>query len=497
MRKRNYVQKLFSWSLLFLLSAFLNPAITAQEASEQDNNLPVSPLLAKKYDLEFRVDIEKREIFSQGFLTVANVGNEKAEELPLILYKDLRVDAIKCQDGNDLKYTQKVVFFPDEPEYKVNYILVKLNELFTPGTERKFYIRYSGTIDESRNTDGYVRDSINSEFTYIRTETNAYPMICYPNYKNRRQTFEHFWTGHPFDYRVKIIVPKEYAAANTGRLIEKTETEKGVQYIYENILGAWRIDIMVAQYACLNDPESKIKMFFFPEDSETAEKAFEFQQKAYRIYTQWFGSLNDTPTGFTIIQTPGWDGGQSDITGVIQSGRISVRSFPGYAHEIAHFWGPNTPEKYRWINEGQASYLQYRLLKEMDDEKELEEGMLRRRKAFTEYIEKYPEARELTLNDYVEKGEGKHDHVMNYHKGAWVYYLLDTVVGEDTFNRIISSLYNDFKGGLVTNEHFIKQAEKISGKKLSKFWQDWIYSSSSTEFLLDNLSLEEMAEKYL
>ena len=182
---------------------------------------------------------------------------------------------------------------------------------------------------------------------------------------------------------------------------------------------------------------------------------------------------------------------------MIQSGRISVRSFPGYAHEIAHFWGPNTPEKYRWINEGQASYLQYRLLKEIGDEKGLEEGMLIRKKVFTEYITKYPEARELTLNDYVEKGKGNHDHVMNYHKGAWVYYLLDKIVGDDTFNRIISSLYNDFEGRLVTNEDFINHAEKVSGKNLSMFWQDWIYSNKSTEFLLEDLPIEEMVKKYI
>jgi len=133
----------------------------------------------------------------------------------------------------------------------------------------------------------------------------------------------------------------------------------------------------------------------------------------------------------------------------------------------------------------------------MGDEKGLEEGMLRRRKAFIDYIDKYPEARGLTLNNYVERGEGKHDHIMNYHKGAWLYYLLDIIVGEDTFNRIISFLYNDFKGSLVTNEDFINQVEKVSGKRLSKFWQDWIYSSKSTEFLLDDLSLEEMAKKYL
>ncbi len=497
MKKRKYAQKLFSWYLFILLSAFLNLAIGAQETAESDKDLLVSPLLVKKYDLEFRVDIKQGKVFTEGYLNVANIGNNETEELPIILYKDLKVDAIKCQNGNDLEFNQNVVSFPDEPENEVNYILVKLNESISPGTERKFYIRYNGNIDESHNTDGYVRDSINPEFTYIRTETTAYPMVCYPNYKNRRQTFEHFWTGHPFDYRVKIILPKEYVAANIGRLIEKTETKEGVQYIYENILGAWRIDIMVAQYACLNDPESQIKMFFFPEDSEIAEKAFRFQQKAYRIYTQWFGPINDTPTGFTIIQTPGWDGGQSDVTGVIQSGRIDVRAFPGYAHEIAHFWGPNTPEKYRWINEGQASYLQYRLLKEMGDEKGLEEGMLRRRKAFIDYIDKYPEARGLTLNNYVERGEGKHDHIMNYHKGAWLYYVLDIIVGEDTFNRIISFLYNDFKGSLVTNEDFINQVEKVSGKRLSKFWQDWIYSSKSTEFLLDDLSLEEMAKKYL
>ena len=497
MKEKNLQKKAVSIFSFILMVVFLIIPSYSQQISETDEELPVSPLLVNKYDLEFKLDLEKGLIFTKGNLLVKNIGNESTKVLPIILYKDLKVEQVTSKQGKSLDYTQKIVTFPDDPSYTVNYVQINLNKRMDPNTEGNFFIKYSGNIDESHNKDGYIRDSINPEFSYIRTETNAYPMICYPNYKNRRQTFEHFWTGNPFDYRIKIIVPKDYVVANIGRLTEKNESGEGVRYIYENILGAWRIDIMIAKYVYLNDPETQIKMFFFPEDSEIAEKAFQFQLKAYRIYNQWFGPLNDTPIGFTIIQTPGWDGGQSDITGVIQSGRISVRSFPGYAHEIAHFWGPNSLEKDRWINEGQASYLQYRILKEMGDEKGLEEGMLRRKKVFIEYITKYPEARELTLNDYVEKGKGNHDHVMNYHKGAWVYYLLDKIVGDDTFNRIVSSLYNDYKGRLVTNEDFINHVEKASGKNLSMFWQDWIYSNKSTEFLLENLPIEEMAKKYI
>jgi len=495
MKKKISSYESFILSTMILVLIFTIVRVKAQEYSESNQSLPISPLLVKKYDIDFRLDLESGKVFSVGTLIVSNIGIEETKELPIILYKDLKVESVKCQDGRFLDFTQDIIFFPDDPSYDVNYILVKLNKIIVPGEERTFFISYSGTIDESHNSDGYVKDSINPEFSYLRTETNAYPMVCYPNYKNRRKTFEHFWTRHPFDYRIKITVPHGYVVANIGCLVEKKETEEGIQYTYENILGAWRMDIMVAKYACLENPESGIKMFCFPQDLETAKKAFEYQQKAYKIFKKWFGPLKNA-TGFTIIQTPGWDGGQSDVTGVIQSGRIDIRAFPGYAHEIAHFWGPNTPEKFRWINEGQASYLQYRLLKELGDEKGFEKGMSKRRKAFMDYIEKYPEARRLTLDDYVEKGKGRHDHVMNYHKGAWVYFLLDSILGEEAFNRIIACLYNDYEARLVTNEEFIQYVEKVSGKNLSEFWKDWIYGSESTEILLSGHSSEDIINKY-
>jgi len=408
----------------------------------------------------------------------------------------LKVEQVTSQQGKSLDYTQKVVAFPDDPSYTVNYVQIDLNKKMDPKTERNYFIKYSGTIDESHNKDGYVRDSINPEFSYIRTETSAYPMICYPNYKNRRQTFEHFWTGNPFDYRIKIIVPKNYVVANIGRLVDKNKSKNKVSYTYENILGAWRIDIMVAKYVYLNDPQSGFKMFCFPEDLDTGKKAFEFQQKAFNVYSRWFGPLRNTKS-FTVIQTPGWDGGQNDVTGAIQSGKIVVRAFSGYAHEISHSWGPNTLERHRWINEGQASYLQYRVFNALGDEDMVKNGMSRRRDIFIGYMKKHPETQELTLANYTEKGNENDVHVMNYHKGAWVYYLLDVILGETIFNRIISSLYSNYADKLVSNQDFIHCIERISGRNLTELWEDWIYTNKSNEILLSDSSIQEIINKYI
>ena len=65
----------------------------------------------------------------------------------------------------------------------------------------------------------------------------------------------------------------------------------------------------------------------------------------------------------------------------------------------------------------------------------------------------------------------------SYQKGAWVLRMLRYEVGDSTFQKIIQTYYNQYKGGNAETRDFEAVAEKVSGKELTWFFDQWLYQS--------------------
>ncbi|MDB5206866.1 MAG: family metallopeptidase, partial [Flavisolibacter sp.] len=54
-------------------------------------------------------------------------------------------------------------------------------------------------------------------------------------------------------------------------------------------------------------------------------------------------------------------------------------------------------------------------------------------------------------------------------------HMLRSEVGDTTFQKIIQSYYNQYKGSNADTRDFEAVAEKISGKELTPFFDQWLY----------------------
>jgi aminopeptidase N len=63
----------------------------------------------------------------------------------------------------------------------------------------------------------------------------------------------------------------------------------------------------------------------------------------------------------------------------------------------------------------------------------------------------------------------------SYQKGAWVLHMLRQEVGDTVFRKIIQSYYQQYKGANADTRDFEKQAEIVSGKELTWFFEQWLY----------------------
>jgi aminopeptidase N len=73
----------------------------------------------------------------------------------------------------------------------------------------------------------------------------------------------------------------------------------------------------------------------------------------------------------------------------------------------------------------------------------------------------------------------------SYQKGAWVLHMLRNEVGDSVFHKIIQSYYQKYKGGNADTRDFEVVAETVSGKKLKRFFDQWLYQPGIPKFTLE------------
>jgi len=70
-------------------------------------------------------------------------------------------------------------------------------------------------------------------------------------------------------------------------------------------------------------------------------------------------------------------------------------------------------------------------------------------------------------------------------KGAAVYHMLRTVIGDEPFFKLLKEIPDRFAWRSVSTDDFRRTAEAVSGSNLQYFFIQWIESSGAPEFRMD------------
>ncbi|MDB5207395.1 MAG: family metallopeptidase, partial [Flavisolibacter sp.] len=131
------------------------------------------------------------------------------------------------------------------------------------------------------------------------------------------------------------------------------------------------------------------------------------------------------------------------------------------AHEIAHQWfGDMASEKsfaHVWLSEGFATYFTNLYWKA----KYGKDAMIRRLQKDREEVILFAKTSTHAVVDST-KDLMSLLNANSYQKGGWVLHMLRSEVGDTTFQKIIQSYYNQYKGSNADTRDFEAVAEKIS-----------------------------------
>jgi len=468
----------------FMVAVLTIPPLRAEDFSEKRVILKTLD-----YKLDYRVDYESKKLYCEGELTVLNPAREPAGRIPLLLYRLLTLKSVTDQDGASLPFVHTVVSFSDWEQLQVNFIEVSLIKKIEKDEIRTIRFRYEGYLAGYMEAMRYVKDRIDKDYTVLRTETFAYPVVGYPSWRvNRAAGFQ------KFDYLLKVTVPDNLVVANGGYFLDKSTQDGMVTYSYRNIKPAWRIDAAITRYDLLESGKNRI--FYFPEDSLGARQAMTVLNQTLDLFTEWFGPLQDYH-GFSIIEVPDGYGSQADVTTILQTAGTFTNPDKLYDlyHEISHQWNVTAldPAPPRFESEGLAMLLQHRVQELLENK----EGAVKQ--AVEKYInrvrsayEKNPTYQHIPMIDH-----GKEDITdLSYTKGMLFFNVLYELMGEESFNQVMGSFYQRYYTKGATAEDFITHCKQESKVDLTRVFDDWIYGTKSSEYIMDGVSMTDIIKTY-
>lgn len=467
--------------LIIMALLLLSCSGAAQAESFADRQLQ---LVATDYKMNYQLNLADENLSASATLTITNCSDRPADHIPLTLYRLLHITEVTDAKQQPLPFSQQVLSDEAFPQRQVNYTEVLLPQPLAPAQSYTINLRFEGMILGYVEIGwSYTKDSINSDFSIIRPDVYAYPLVLYPNDDVNRQAK---WWLHSFNYDVSVEVPEGYVVANAGRLVAKNTTAKRISYRYQNTQPAWRMDFTIAKYQLYQQQGLTL---FSLEDQALSTLFLNRSSAALSLYSQWFGPLQK-PTEYSVLELPEGYGSQADSTGIlIVKDGFTDRS--QMYHELSHLWNVKFQDSHppRW-NEGLATFLQYLVADKLD-----EPGILARETndTFKWLQQKLTQQNINTLPPLLDNNNGG---LNIYAIGMPLYHLLYDIEGEDSFNRILAGFYQQYYATGATTEQFVEYAKSHSDKDLTSLFDDWAYSNRYATLISQTNSYSDMLAHY-
>jgi hypothetical protein len=471
---------------LIYLAAYLS--VLQGPGPAPPSHFPTLALSPVGYELDLAIDYERGTVGGDVRLTVRNVSATEVRDLPLVLHRLMRIEDVQGEDGGGLSFDQDVVRWRELDKRQVTAARISLRTPLGPGDEVSVHLRYGGYLTPYSEIGWlYVRDRVDRDFTIIRPDALAYPVVGYPSWEANRAA-----GPQSFAYLARITVPADRFVANGGRLLGLAPGPDGhVTFTYENIEPAWRMDFAVAEYGVLEG--DIVTVYYLPGDSAGASGVMAAAERSLRRYTEWFGPLTGA-SRFSVIEIPdGW-GSQADVTSILQTAAAfnDPSRYGEVYHETAHLWHvTGKAPSPRW-EEGLATYLQLVMTEELDGRNMLADRIAGYETRYRQAARAGDAVARVPMARYGEEGITGHA----YRVGALMFFALHRIVGDAAFGEIVGGYYRTHADGVGTSAGFAAFADGRTPADLQPFFAHWLFTTEWIDALSRGESVYDFVSSY-
>lgn len=454
---------LLSLAFDFVLNFNAYPISQTNHITEAQKNADIL-----HYYLKVDLDYENKKL--KGEITISAVPlSEKLNEFELNFYDNMKINKIKL-NGMDIEFSRK------QNRIFINSSTVLQDTFFVT-------IEYEGTPKRA-GLDGFVFGEVNNKPLIYNISEPEYASTWFP------------CDDDPADKAlldIEITNDSQFVSVSNGNLVStRTERNKKV-YHWKTIypISTYLIAVYSSlyinyynSYISIDGRDSmKIEYYVLPEHLEKAKIDFAEHKEMLEIFSELFGEYPFIKEKYAVAEFL-WNYGAMEnqtITGIgynFLGGNNFFRDT--YSHELSHHWWGNSVGLKSWediwLNEGFASYSEALYLE----------------KKFG--IDAHNAVMSRKFNDSFQGTLYNPKNLFSetvYDKGAWVLFMLRNELGDTVFFNILREYYDEYKYSNASIMDFKNICEKISGKNLNKFFDQWVYTGDENIDCLYSFNVEE------
>lgn len=427
--------------------------------------------------------LERVNIQSYTFYIQINDNNNQIQAKTIVSFKALKkinqiVLNLKNKNNKNKGMEVKRVEWTDKTPLQFNH------------TNDSLYIYFPAKLKKNQLYQLQIYyTGIPADGLYIKKNKYGKRTFFGDNWPNRAQN----WLpviDHPSDKaKVEwfITTPKHYEVIASGRLIQKLNLSENDVYHFKTdvslptkVMVMAAADFQIKYFLNLKLPHQCVPISGWIYADETTE-AFDDFTPSIDILKYYNHILGPYPyQKLANVQSNTRFGGMENAGNIFYdenkvNGLHQIENL--IAHEIAHQWFGNnvTEQNWRdiWLSEGFATYLNSLYIEHKYGKKKLQERMAKERSKIIRFN------RYKTLPIVYEENENLFNllNPNSYEKGAWVLHMLRQKTGDKTFFQILKTFYLTYRNNNASTEDFIKVSEKVSGKSLQTFFDQWLFRS--------------------
>lgn len=285
-----------------------------------------------------------------------------------------------------------------------------------------------------------------------------------------------------------VTVPSQFLTVSNGNLLNVTDNgaTKTHHWRHDVPHAAYLISLVVCDFAVIEDSyngkpvtyyvrkdrkdqahllmgKTPQMMRFFSEFTGVEYPYDKYAQTVVELYTGAMEHTTATTHSFTLLpdQRAALD---ADVESVV-------------AHELAHQWFGDLVTcrdwSNGWLNEGFATYFEELWGEHDKGADEFKYSMLQVKQGYLHEDSNY--RRPIVYHVYYADGFELFDRHL-YNKGGWVLHMLRHQLGEAAFRRGIHSYLQRYRTKEVITADLERALEEATGRSLSRFFQQWVYS---------------------
>ncbi len=295
---------------------------------------------------------------------------------------------------------------------------------------------------------------------------------------------------------IRVQVPKDFIAVSNGELVEQTAfgDDKVYQWMQKEIHPTYLMTLAVGRFSELADTWNGKPVTYYVEKGREAQAKLSMGKtpKAIEFFSEKFGYPYPFPKYAQVCVDDFIFGGMENTSTTLLTDRCLLderAALDNYnteslvVHELAHQWfGDLVVIKHwshAWIKEGMATYSEVLWTEFEYDKDEAAYYLLGEAQSYLEEDSgRY--RRPIVTNIYREAIELYDRHL--YEKGACVYHMIRTELGDELFDRFLQTFVRDNAHKTVETIDLLRAIDKATGRNLAFLFDQYVYRGGHPDY---------------